>query len=682
MPRYKRQTKAPVDPYRAAPLPVNRPAAVYYRQSSEAQIGNISTTLQTVDMIEHLIKLGWVRDSIIMIDMDAGISGMKAIEDRPGMSMLYDAIENDRIGLVAAQDVDRFFRDVTMIQTNIFLDACKRNNVQVMTPTVVYDFNHPTMGAYYMKMFREESQRAADFLEYHIKGRLHKSRDFLIEQGLWAGRTIVLGYIVDMRRTLPDGERNPEWRKYIPYTRGADIVKAYFELFRQNGRNFSKTWQHIEQHGPFIPDDITKDVPDGFRIENWYRYRSTVTGQLMPSRTGLHSLFTNVVYIGHWVHKGAIVCWHNHEPIIPEDLFMMTFNSLSRTDFYGDPNPNYMPQRPYVRHTKEERLVDPPCYSGLIFSDQLGNYDLRRFLSVYNHGNNSYVYTLQNERIDVVMTVTSDIVDKLVDDMLLERLKATTIDDKAWQSALNKTDLNGYTEKRRIEQDIRSAERAKQTILDNLKSISNADIVKNLEATYEANEREIERLTVELDMLNESSHLQNTLLEARPILQTVIDRWDEVSTEKRRELFEAFAHRILLRRADMLNRSATIQWRDNTETTRQFTRGNKRIYWGKQDLKRLQEMVESNVPQVDLLREFPVLTWREIQKRYAYHFGNGSFAPYYAGEKSYPGHFTWYDTDEAKSDKPDQKTVSSHLLPEMVGCWDLRHNQSSIRVRD
>jgi hypothetical protein len=56
-----------------------------------------------------------------MIDMDAGISGSKTIEERPGMSMLYDLIENNTIGLVAAQDVDRFFRDLTMIQTNIFL---------------------------------------------------------------------------------------------------------------------------------------------------------------------------------------------------------------------------------------------------------------------------------------------------------------------------------------------------------------------------------------------------------------------------------------------------------------------------------------------------------------------------------------------------------------------------------
>lgn len=189
MVRYQRPVKDEVDPYKAAPLPVDRPTAVYYRQLTEAQIGNISTTLQTVDPIEHLLKLGWIRENIYMIDMDAGISGSKTIEERPSMSKLYDLIEKNRIGVVAAQDVDRFFRDLTMIQTNIFLDACKRKNVQVMTPHMVYDFNHPTMGAYYMKLFRDDAQRAADFLEYHIKGRLRKSREYLVDQGKWAGRT-------------------------------------------------------------------------------------------------------------------------------------------------------------------------------------------------------------------------------------------------------------------------------------------------------------------------------------------------------------------------------------------------------------------------------------------------------------------------------------------------------------
>jgi hypothetical protein len=132
-------------------------------------------------MVEHLLRQGWVRDQIIMIDRDAGISGTKKITERPGMSYLFTLIENGEIGLVASQDVDRFFRDVTQIQTNIFIDACRRNNVLVLTPTFVYDFAHPTQGRYHMQMFRDHAQRAADHLEYHIKGRLMQARDYLTQ---------------------------------------------------------------------------------------------------------------------------------------------------------------------------------------------------------------------------------------------------------------------------------------------------------------------------------------------------------------------------------------------------------------------------------------------------------------------------------------------------------------------
>ena len=67
---YRRPEKENNDPYRSEPLPVDRPAAIYYRQSTDVQIGNINTTLQTVDMFEHLVRQGWSRDSIIMIDID------------------------------------------------------------------------------------------------------------------------------------------------------------------------------------------------------------------------------------------------------------------------------------------------------------------------------------------------------------------------------------------------------------------------------------------------------------------------------------------------------------------------------------------------------------------------------------------------------------------------------------
>jgi hypothetical protein len=49
MSRTLKRPEQPIAPYKLQPLPVGRPTAVYYRRSSEGQIGNISTTLQTVE---------------------------------------------------------------------------------------------------------------------------------------------------------------------------------------------------------------------------------------------------------------------------------------------------------------------------------------------------------------------------------------------------------------------------------------------------------------------------------------------------------------------------------------------------------------------------------------------------------------------------------------------------------
>lgn len=198
--KYKRPEPPPKNSYQIEPPPVDRPVAVYYRQSSEAQVGNVSTTLQTVDMVDYLERVGWVREQVLMIDMDAGFSGQLKIRERPGMSHLFDLIEGGEIGAVASQEVDRFFRDVTQIQTNIFIDACRRNDVKVLTPTMLYDFAHPQQGRYHIAMFRERAQAAADHLEYHIKGRLVRCRSLREEQGFWAGRPTAAGFMADHRK--------------------------------------------------------------------------------------------------------------------------------------------------------------------------------------------------------------------------------------------------------------------------------------------------------------------------------------------------------------------------------------------------------------------------------------------------------------------------------------------------
>jgi DNA invertase Pin-like site-specific DNA recombinase len=646
MPRPLKRSEQPIDPYKAQPLPVGRPAAVYYRQSSEGQIGNVMTTLQTIDMIEHLLHQGWVRESVHMIDMDAAVSGTKKIRERKGMSMLMDLIESGKIGLVAAQDVDRFFRDVTMIETNLFIDACKRNNVQVMTPRMVYDFAHPIMGSSHIKMFREEAQRAADYLEYQIRGRLVKARHSRSAGGMWSGRKILPGFMVDCRAKV-DEQRNPDYRKYKRFDPYADVILRYFEIFRENNGNLYQTWHQIDRQGPYFPEIVEGMVPEGFKATDHLTRRSQFTGGLIPSHTGLAYMLVNVAYIGHWIHMNAVVAWNNHEAIIPLDLFMYAYNRLSPTDFHGEPNLNYVPYRPWVRHDKAERDVTPPTYSGLVYSDDLPQFPHKRLATCWNTDAGKYQYQLNEYPYrSNVWNIRAFILDALIDEMLLERLQATTIDETAWAAALASFENVDQAEVRRLKAAIRQAETAKDNIIANLGLLSNPEMVARAEARYEAADREIVELRAELKRIESGARNSRSLVEARPVLELVIARWSEVPHDEKRDLFEAFAQYVKLTKVTRHTKIATVFWRDGSTSERSTTHKARGYFWDEEELETLREMIDNHVDQWQILREFPDYSWRSLQERYAYKYGNGLYPSHYAGKKPYNRHTRWQDTAE------------------------------------
>jgi DNA invertase Pin-like site-specific DNA recombinase len=651
MPRPLKRPEAPVDPYKLEPLPVGRPAAVYYRQSSEGQIGNISTTLQTVDMIEHLLRQGWVRESVHMIDMDAGVSGQKKIQERKGMSMLYDLIERGQIGLVAAQDVDRFFRDVTMIETNMFIDACKRNNVKVMTPMMIYDFAHPIMGPSHIKMFREESQRAADYLEYQIRGRLVKARQRRDASGLWTGRKVLPGFMVDTRSHLPNDALNPDFRKYKRFDLYADVLLAYYERFRANDGNFKKTWQQIDQHGPAFPDIPADTVPKGFKATEHLKRRSPFTGGLTPSETGLMYMLTNVAYIGHWIHKGAIVQFNNHEAIVPLDLFMYAYNRLSPTDFYGQPNPDYIPYRPWIRHPKEERNQPPPTYAYLAYSDDLPEQPHKRLACIWNTGAKKYQYQLANPPYHSnVWNIRAEIVDSLVDAMLLERLEATTIDEALWQAALASHEHLDQGDIRRVQAAIRQAEQTKDNLIASLGLLSNGEMVARAQARYEATEGELVSLHEELARLQSAEQGSRSLVDARPVLETIIRRWAEVPREEKRSLFEQFATHLTITKHARHHKRLVIHWRDGSTSERVSGHKSRGYFWDEADLEKLRQMIDQHVDQVEILKAFPSMTWRSLLERYAYRWGDHHYPTHYQGKRPYPRSVSWTQTAEYKAE--------------------------------
>jgi hypothetical protein len=587
------------------------------------------------------------------------------------VSPLYAMIQKRQIQVVAAQDVDRFFRDITQIETNIFIEACRASNVMVLTPNMVYDFSHPTQGRYHIQMFRDQAERAADYLEHHVKGRLVQSRTWLLERGMWAGRIIPIGYMVDLRKHLPDGTPNPHYKKYVPFEPYASIVRSYYEIFREQDGSATRAWEYVQKHGPYYPEFDGSLVPSGFRFYSRLDHREAISGRLMPAPYTWGHLLGNVAYIGHWVHRGVIEQWHNHPALVDEGLFMFAYNRLFQTDFFGEPNPDYRPYRAFQRVPKETRTAIRATYAGLVFSDDVPNKPHQRVSVFYHSGQKVYKYHLvvSHSNRSTVWNVNAKIIDDAVDEQLLARLKATVIDERLWQEALKNAHKGEAFDRQAIQQEIKQLRQEQDNIIVTLRLITNEEMVKRAQAQYEIAGHRIETLKKELEDHQVNTRQEKALLMVRPSLEKIAQHWDQVSAQDKRQIFEDFAQFMKIHRVSSDQKVLSIYWRDGEITEVNILRADRGFFWDPEMLELLKEMVERPAPQKEILQTFPQLRWRTLMERYAYHFGsNGTiYKGLYKGILEYTSKTRWIDTEEYKQQSYDTQVTSVqpsvHSLP-------------------
>lgn len=332
MPRtFKSKQQEDSSSYDLNALPIDKPIAVYYRQSSDEQVGNLNTDMQRIDLVEDLKRLGYAENKIILLDSDEGYSGTLPIDKRPGMKELFDLVADAKVGAVACQDEDRLFRDATGIQYNIFMDNCRKARVVVWTPSRTYIFHHPDLGDFYMDMFRMKCQMAAQQLKL-LQGRLGGARRRLRLAGRWAGERLSVGYMVDMRN-----KNSETYRQIVPFPTYAALVQELFEVFVETGGKVNATYRRLEARGFAIPLLTNCPSPEGYATN----YKQTARSRLPNTRT-IKNMVTDPAYIGHYMLEGQIVRRNNHEAIIPEDLFFRAFNYVSKVDLDGNPNVNYV----------------------------------------------------------------------------------------------------------------------------------------------------------------------------------------------------------------------------------------------------------------------------------------------------------------------------------------------------
>lgn len=601
-------------------LSLDRPIAVYYRQSSMAQVGNISTDMQQIDLPRYIGSLGWPTDAIILIDEDEGVSGAKRIDERAGMSRLFDLMLMGKIGTVAVQAEDRLFRDETQIQVNVFIDACVRSDVRVLTPYFKYNFADKHEGPYHRLLFRMRAEQAADFLNSYVRGRLYAAKERMLMQGLWMGGNINLGYMVDDRKLLPSGIPNPNWRKYQPFEPCAEVVVKIFETFVMLGGNQRETLRYLHANGPHFPDfdnpELLRDVPPGF---SWAKpLKMLKRGSIyMVGSVALQNMLTNAVYLGHWVFKDRVVQWNNHPAIVPEDLFYQAFNYISPYSLSGTPNPDYAP-RLGIRYStkKKERGVEEPVYVGLVGSYHEGQW--RGATASWTVGMHMYAYTVNYPDLadnqHHLWSRRSDYFDQIINEMLFAKLRAT-FDHQIWDDVLTSAGDDFEKEQRILHHQLTAVDQKMATLLNNFAYVQSKTLAQALEQQFEAHEQEKARLERKLANLHNRIKQQDELIELAQQAENVLEKWGQMALSEKRAVAQVFIKRIVVTQAEKYRvADVEIHWRDESIDDFLLPWSAKTwTLWLPAEVETLRELIEQKATQEEISAALPTRNWRAIR---------------------------------------------------------------------
>ncbi|MBK8033787.1 MAG: recombinase family protein [Chloroflexi bacterium] len=599
----------------ASHLPIDDQVAVYYRQSTDAQVGNISTDIQTIDMALYLQQQGWKQDDIVLIDMDEGVSGTKRIDERPGMRTLFDLIVERRIRAVACQDEDRLFRDVTQIQVNIFIQACKEARVLVITPSMVYDFAHEQLGVFHARQFRFKCEMAAEYINTVIIGKLHRAKQRLMREGRWAGANLPPGFMVDTRKTLPDGSPNPHWYKYVPFEPFAEVIRTYFRIFIEGGGSIATALRRIRKERIYYPDPTTCLPPEGFATN--YRMRKRGDGYY-PGRSGLWLILTNPAYIGHWCFQDEVIRRNNHPPIISQEQFMQAFNYLSKYDLDGSPNATYHPVNQNARPTLDsERPVERPLFSGLIYG--YSNNRWKQVGTQYVLKRQCYMYLLVEH--DLVECIplwerTADWVDEALVRHFHEKLYATFNAD-VWKQNMAQFSESIEREKRHKRDQLAAHEEALQNMVTSLETLSEVSLIQAVEARYKATKNERDRLRAELETIETENRHYEMMQSLQATFAASVVEWPSMSRDDKHIVLQAFIARIEAVDVERYKGMRLIvYWRDGSKDE---LRLNKKPTvgqgWTQHNIDKLLVLVDAGASQADISAAFPEKRWKQIRQQ-------------------------------------------------------------------
>lgn len=535
-------------------FPTDKPGVIYVRQSTVMQIQrNLhSFEMQTNDFVEHFRNRG-VTGTIEIIADDEGKSGTLDIHKREGLSRTMRFIEGrellggERIGWVGAVNVSRLTRDQWQIVPGELMRACCEHDVWISTLRMDFNFQDE----YCREIFKLEAVEAARHLKW-MKEILGGALQAASNKGVYDGRDMQPGYIIDYREYSDGYTINPQYKKFRVYEPHAEKTNWLFERYFELDGNFPTLCREVEALHPFYPPFDRAQVHSKNLSE--FTGRKTLTEQgYTPTAHGLQGILTNPVYIGWWIPRGGGLIEQHHDAIVAEELFTFAHKRLSTHDFAG----NRVKPIGKTRNGKAEALLKKVIEA----PDGSPFYPFMASRGYLVYRARIYGKLTREEYLSVEVST----IDRIFLDKFFERLQewSTRGELAEWRERQKLTHKSHEEHNKNVRKSIKQAEARRQEMMAVL---SDPEIpkTKQMQIDYALQiaglEGKIAELEGELKVLPEEEG-SASLYRIWDLIPALQQHWEKLPFEDRMMVIGAFTRRVVISTPSLGWLHMEIEWK-------------------------------------------------------------------------------------------------------------------------
>ncbi len=344
-------------------LPLDTICTILTRQSTLAQKGRhlFSAEVDPQTLVAEARRLGYPPERILVLDWDMGKGAYNTtIEQRPALRhWLTELLPTGQSRVVLVSQEDRLFRDRTEIQVNRFIEQVAQHRGWVVCGPRVYNLRREMD----KEQFRLVCKFGKQYIEFHLKQRLHPANQRSAMQGRYAGGMVAWGYRVDY------DTHSPTYKHLLRYGPHAQLVTErvftrFAGLVRPSVSALARSWWRDGVVWPFFAGEEV-DI----RQVRWYDSkcrRDEARGGYQFDPRQAQTILTNVIYLGWVARRGEVACDPAsgepricHEPLVEADLFWWCYDRiLSQRPPFAPPRigPTVAPYHP------RRSFAEPPGY--------------------------------------------------------------------------------------------------------------------------------------------------------------------------------------------------------------------------------------------------------------------------------------------------------------------------------